>query len=125
MTRVYLIDHGRCTKILGSTRPAHAENALLHAAQTTVRRCPGIYRREHGDAGPLLVDLAPGFYADGVVVKPFCDASLCFETCVIMRKDDDSRLANEFVRSFLRRCAPQRMPPKQMEFWLSQPELSS
>jgi type IV secretion system protein VirB4 len=27
--------------------------------------------------------------------------------------------------SFLRRCAPQRMPPKQMEFWLSQPELSS
>jgi len=27
--------------------------------------------------------------------------------------------------SFLRRYAPQRMPPKQMEFWLSQPELSS
>jgi type IV secretory pathway VirB4 component len=27
--------------------------------------------------------------------------------------------------SFLRRSAPQRMPPKQMEFWLSQPELSS
>src|ERR1039457_1761442 len=27
--------------------------------------------------------------------------------------------------SFLRRCAPQRMLPKQMEFWLSQPELSS
>jgi type IV secretion system protein VirB4 len=27
--------------------------------------------------------------------------------------------------SFLRRCAPQRVPPKQMEFWLSQPELSS
>ena len=98
VSRVYLIDHGRCTKILGSTRPAHAENALLHAAQTTVRRCPGIYRREHGDTGPLLVDLAPGFHADGGVVKPFCDASLCFETCMIMRTDDDSRLANEFGR---------------------------
>jgi len=36
VSRVYLIDHGWRTKILGSTRPAPAENALLHAAQTTV-----------------------------------------------------------------------------------------
>jgi hypothetical protein len=34
VTRVYLIDHGQRSSILGSTRPAHAENALLHAAQT-------------------------------------------------------------------------------------------
>src|ERR1035438_4220757 len=95
---VYLIDHGRCTKILGSTRPAHAENALLHAAQTTVRRCPGIYRTEHGDTGPLLVDLAPGFHADGVVVKPFSDP-LWFDTCVVMRANDDSKLVNEFAHS--------------------------
>src|SRR5271165_5142422 len=63
--------------------------------------------------------------AEGVVIRPLSDPSLSFETCLIMRTDDDSRLANEFGRSFLRRCAPQRMPPKQMEFWLSQPELSS
>src|ERR1700686_919043 len=66
-----------------------------------------------------------GLSADGVVIRPLADPSLSFETCLIMRTDDDSRLANEFGRSFLRRYAPQRMPPKQMEFWLSQPELSS
>jgi DNA-binding transcriptional LysR family regulator len=66
-----------------------------------------------------------GLSAEGVVIRPLSDPSLSFETCLIMRTDDDSRLANEFGRSFLRRCAPQRMPPKQMEFWLSQPELSS
>jgi len=34
---------------------------------------------------------------------------------VIMRKDDDSRLANEFARSFLRKYAYQRRPPKPIE----------
>jgi hypothetical protein len=36
-----------------------------------------------------------------------------------MRKDDDSRLANEFARSFLRRYAYQRHPPKPIELPLS------
>ena len=62
---------------------------------------------------------ALGFGAEGVVVKPLSDTSLCFETCVIMRTDNDSRLANEFARSFLRKYAPQLLPPKQMELWLS------
>ena len=57
--------------------------------------------------------------AEGVVVKLLSDTSLCFETCVIMRSDDDSRLANEFVRSFLRKYAPQRLPPRPSEFPLS------
>jgi hypothetical protein len=56
---------------------------------------------------------------EGVVVKPLSDTSLCFQTCVIMRADDDSRLANEFARSFLRQCAPRSMPPKQLELGLS------
>jgi hypothetical protein len=64
---------------------------------------------------PKAVDLS----AEGVVVKPLSDTSLCFETCLIMRTDDDSRLANEFARSFLRRYAPQRLPPNQMELSLS------
>ncbi len=63
----------------------------------------------------ILTKPAVGVSAQGVVVKPLSDASLCFETCVIMRTDDDSRLANEFARSFLRKYAPQRLPPKQME----------
>jgi DNA-binding transcriptional LysR family regulator len=57
--------------------------------------------------------------AQGVVVKPLSLAPLCFETCVIIRADDDSRLSNEFVRSFVRRHQPPHTPPKQMELSLS------
>jgi DNA-binding transcriptional LysR family regulator len=67
----------------------------------------------------LTKPTALGVRAEGVVVKPLSDASLCFQTCVIMRSDDDSQLTNEFVRSFLRKYAPQRLPPKQMELSLS------
>lgn len=74
---------------------------------------------EHVGVAILAQPTAVDFSVNGVVVKPISDTSLCFETCVIMRTDDDSRLANEFVRSFLRRCAPQRLPPNQMELGLS------
>ncbi|MGA7294939.1 MAG: LysR substrate-binding domain-containing protein [Terriglobales bacterium] len=74
---------------------------------------------EHVGVAILAQPTAAGFSANGVVVKPISDTSLCFETCVIMRADNDSRLANEFARSFLRTYAPQRRPPKQMELWLS------
>ena len=39
-----------------------------------------------------------GLSAEGVVIRPLSDPSLSFETCLIMRADDDSRLANEFGR---------------------------
>jgi DNA-binding transcriptional LysR family regulator len=67
----------------------------------------------------LTAPICVGSMADGVVIKPLSDESLRFETCVIMRADDDSRLANEFARSFLRRYEPRRLPPKQMELSLS------
>ena len=67
----------------------------------------------------ILTKPAVGVSAPGVVVKPLSDASLCFETCVIMRSDNDSRLANEFARSFIRRYEPRCLPPKQMELLLS------
>jgi DNA-binding transcriptional LysR family regulator len=67
---------------------------------------------EHVGIAILTKPTALGFCAEGVVVRPLSDASLCFQTFVIMRKDDDSRLTNEFVRSFLRRYADQRRPPK-------------
>jgi DNA-binding transcriptional LysR family regulator len=60
-----------------------------------------------------------GAGAEGVVIKPLSDTSLCFQTCVVMRIDESSRLANEFARAFLRKYAPQRLPSKQMELWLS------
>jgi DNA-binding transcriptional LysR family regulator len=51
---------------------------------------------------------------EGVVIRPLSDTSLSFETCLIMRADEDSRLANDFGRSFLRKCAPRRPPPMQL-----------
>jgi DNA-binding transcriptional LysR family regulator len=67
----------------------------------------------------LTKPTALGFCPEGVVVKPLSDASLCFQTCVIMRSEDDSRLANEFVRSLLRRFVPPRLPPKPVELSVS------
>ena len=74
---------------------------------------------EHVGVAILTKPMALGVRAEGVVVKPLSDTSLCFQTCVIMRTDDDSRLANEFARSFLRKYAREHLPPKQMELWLS------
>ena len=74
---------------------------------------------EHVGVAILTKPTALGFRAEGVVVRPLSDASLCFQTCAIMRKADDSRLTNEFVRSFLRRYADQRRPPKPTELPLS------
>jgi DNA-binding transcriptional LysR family regulator len=67
----------------------------------------------------ILTKPAVGVSAQLVVVKPLSDASLCLKTCVIMRSDNDSRLANEFARTFLRRFEPQILPSKQMELSLS------
>jgi DNA-binding transcriptional LysR family regulator len=74
---------------------------------------------EHVGVAILTKPTARTLHADGVVVKPLSDTALWFDTSVIMRADDESRLVNEFVRSFLRKYAPQRLPPKQMELWLS------
>jgi DNA-binding transcriptional LysR family regulator len=54
---------------------------------------------------------------EGVVVKPLLDDSLWFETCLVMRADNESRMVNEFARSFLRRHQPPH--PKQMELAIS------
>jgi DNA-binding transcriptional LysR family regulator len=69
---------------------------------------------EHTGIAILTQPTARGIHADGVVVKPLSDTSLCFETCVIMKADDDCRLVNEYVRMFLRKYAPQRRPPQQV-----------
>jgi DNA-binding transcriptional LysR family regulator len=53
-----------------------------------------------------------------VVVKPLADPALCFETCLVMRAHEESRLVNEFVRAYLRKYAPHRVGPTQMELKL-------
>ena len=67
----------------------------------------------------ILTKRAVGVDAQGVAMKPLSNASLCLKTCVIMRSDGDSRLATEFVQSFLRRYQPQHLPPNQLELSLS------
>jgi LysR family transcriptional regulator, benzoate and cis,cis-muconate-responsive activator of ben and cat genes len=70
---------------------------------------------DHVGIAILTQPMAPGIHIDDVVVKPLSDATLCFQTCVIMRADNVSRLVNEYVRMFLRKYVPQRLPPKQVE----------
>ena len=92
--------------------PKHAHNIIT--AQQAVDLVS-----EHVGVAILTKPAARDFHADRVVVKPLSDMSLQFETSVIMRASDDSRLVNEFVRSFLRKYAPQRLQSEQMELWLS------
>jgi len=54
-----------------------------------------------------------------VMVVPLSDSSLSFETCLIMRHDDDSKLVNEFARAFLRRHVRKLGGSRQMELPLS------
>lgn len=92
--------------------PKHAHDVMTaHEAVDLVSRQVGTAIIAHPMARPVR--------AEGVVVKPLCDTSLCFETCLIMRANEQSRLVNEFARSFLRKCAPKRLPPTQLELPLT------
>jgi len=103
-----VMDAARCEGIA----PKHAHDVIT--AQQAVHLVS-----EHVGVAILMKPTAVDFSAEGVVVKPLSDASLFFETCVIMRTDDNSRLTNEVARSFLRKYTPQRLRPKQMELSLS------
>ncbi|MBZ5586514.1 MAG: LysR family transcriptional regulator [Acidobacteriia bacterium] len=74
---------------------------------------------EHLGVAVLTQPPTTGFHADGVVVKPLSDPSLCFNTCVILRADNTSRLVEEYVRMFLRRYSSQRLPPNQVKLSIS------
>lgn len=52
---------------------------------------------------------------NGVTIRPLSDKSLFFDTCLTMRADETSRVVNEFGRAFLRKVAPQRLRPRQMD----------
>jgi DNA-binding transcriptional LysR family regulator len=59
---------------------------------------------------------APG---EGVVVRTLSDPALSFETCLVMRRDDDSKLVNQYARAFLRKYARKLGAGRQMELALS------
>ena len=60
-----------------------------------------------------------GTPAGAVVVRPLSDPALSFETCLIMRRDDDSKLVNQYARAFLRKYARKLGSGRQMELPLS------
>lgn len=95
-----------------SIAPNYAHNAIT--AQQAVDLVA-----EHLGVAILTKPAQRGLHAHGVVLKPLSDTSLWFETCVVMRADNDSRLDNEFVRSFLRKYAPLGVAPRQLELSLS------
>lgn len=74
---------------------------------------------EHAGVAILTRPTALALRAEGVVARPLSDASLCFQTCLIMRADDESQLENQFALCFLRKCTPQPSVPIQMELPLS------
>jgi hypothetical protein len=114
---------------------ARRVHPVIHDAILDAARCEGITPKhlhdiittqqavhlvcEHVGVAILTKPTALGFGAEGVVLRPLSETSLCFQTCLIMRTDDDSQLANEFGRSFLRKCVPQDLPPTQLELPLS------
>jgi LysR substrate binding domain len=88
-----------------------------HAAVTAEQAVQWV--SEQVGAGIISKPHPLAFRTKGVVLKPFSEKSLWFQTCVVMRKDVDSRLTNQFVRSFLRKYKLPTQPGSQMELSLS------
>lgn len=65
---------------------------------------------------PKLGEL--GLPAEGVRVRPLCHPSLSFETCLIMRREDDSPMVNQFALGFLRKCSRKPASSRQMQLAL-------
>jgi DNA-binding transcriptional LysR family regulator len=68
---------------------------------------------ERAGVGILTQACAPDFRVDHLVVMPLSDASLRFDTCLVMRALDDAKLSNGFGRSFLRRFSRFRLAPRE------------
>jgi LysR family transcriptional regulator, benzoate and cis,cis-muconate-responsive activator of ben and cat genes len=60
-----------------------------------------------------------GAQAGGVIMRTLSDPALSFETCLVMRRDDDSKLVNQYARAFLKKYLRKAGPGRQMELPLS------
>jgi len=67
---------------------------------------------EHAGVGILTQASVPDFCLDHLVVMPLSDASLRFDTCLVMRAVDNEKLSNGFGRSFLRRFSRHGLAPQ-------------
>jgi len=64
---------------------------------------------EHAGIAIITQACASDFRLDHLVVMPLSDASLCFDTCLVMRAADKEKLSNGFGRSFLRRFSRSKL----------------
>lgn len=103
--------------IMEAARRAGITPKCVHAAVTAEQAVQLV--SEQVGVGIISKPNPLAFRVKGVVFKPFCEKSLGFETCVVMRKDDDSRLTNQFVRTFLRKSKLTPDPGSQMQLSLS------
>jgi hypothetical protein len=55
---------------------------------------------------------------NGVTVRPLSEPSLNIKTCLVCRADDDSKIASEFVRAFMRKM-PDRRKHQQLSLPIS------
>jgi len=111
--RVHPLVHGAIIEAAQRQRisPKHAHDFVaVHDAVHLVS--------EHVGVAILTRPTAHGVHTRSVVVRPLSEPSLTFDTCLIMRADDSSKLTNEFARAFLRRFQSRRGPAKQLELAL-------
>ena len=90
---------------------------MIHAAVTSEQAVQLV--SEQVGVGIISKPHPLAFRAKGVVLKPLSEKSLWFETYVVIRKDDDSRLTNQFIRSLLRKFEVPLQAGSQMELSLS------
>jgi hypothetical protein len=77
---------------------------------------PAVYLvSEHAGVATFAEPPPIDFRLRGVAIRPLFDKSLCFDTCLIIRADQNSKAVNEFGRAFLKKHPPQRLPPRQMD----------
>ena len=67
----------------------------------------------------ILPGLSSEVRTERVIARPLSNPSLSFETFLIMRADNDSRLVNNFARAFLRKFGLQQISETQMQLSLS------
>jgi len=114
--------------------PRNVNTAIHDIISETAARTGILFRQAHGvingeqafylvseGAGVAILPRPStlGTPVGGVVVRPLSDPALSFETCLIMRRDDDSKLVNQFARAFLRKYVRKLASNRQMELPLS------
>jgi LysR family transcriptional regulator, benzoate and cis,cis-muconate-responsive activator of ben and cat genes len=110
-------------------------NTVIHDTILETAARTGIpFRQSHGvinaeqvfylvsqRAGVAILPMSStvGVPAGGVVMRTLSDPTLSFETFLVMRRDDDSKLVNQYARAFLRKYVRKLGPDRQMELPLS------